>query len=75
MHYLLTRGYAEKSSLHLVGNRHRLNVRQQQAVQGMSASQQQMEQRQSTCILFDNIGANPIIIDGFNLLIIIKIKH
>ena len=72
MHYLLTRGYAEKSSLQLVGNRHRLNVRQQQAVQGMSASQQQIEQRQSTCIPFENIGTNPIIIDGFNLLIILE---
>ena len=72
MHYLLTRGYAEKSSLQLVGNRHRLNVRQQQAVQGMNASQQQIEQRQSTCISFENIGPEPIIIDGFNLLIILE---
>lgn len=72
MHYLLTRGYAEKSALQLVGNRHRLNVRQQQAVQGMSASQQQIEQRQSTRISFENIGNNPIIIDGFNLLIILE---
>ena len=45
MHYLLSRGYAEKSSLQLVGNRYRLNVRQQQAVQGMSASEEQIEQR------------------------------
>ena len=72
LHYLLTRGYAEKSSLQLVGIRYRLNVRQQQAVQGMSASQQQMEQRQSTCIHFENIGTEPIIIDGFNLLIILE---
>lgn len=40
--YLLSRGYAEKSSVQLVGNKHRLNVRQQQAVRGMSASQQQV---------------------------------
>ncbi|WP_460220327.1 DUF434 domain-containing protein [Psychroserpens sp. MEBiC05023] len=72
MHYLLTRGYAEKSSLQLVGNRHRLNVRQQQAVRGMSASQQQMEQRQSACIPFESIGSDSIIIDGFNLLIILE---
>ena len=72
MLYLLTRGYAKKSSLQLVGNRYRLNVRQQQAVQGMSASQHQMEQRRSTCIPFNNIGSNPIIIDGFNLLIILE---
>ncbi|MEO1031134.1 MAG: DUF434 domain-containing protein [Bacteroidota bacterium] len=72
MHYLLSRGYAEKSSLQLVGNRHRLNVRQQQAVQGMSASKQQIEHRQSTCIPFEKITTEPIIIDGFNLLIILE---
>ncbi|MCT4629714.1 DUF434 domain-containing protein, partial [Winogradskyella sp.] len=63
---------AEKSSLQLVGNRYRLNVRQQQAVQGMSASQQQMDQRQLTCIPFESISTEPIIIDGFNLLIILE---
>lgn len=72
MHYLLSRGYAEKSSLQLVGNRHRLNVRQQQAVQGISASQQQIEHRKTTRIPFKNINSEPIIIDGFNLLIILE---
>ena len=32
MHYLLNRGYSEKSALVLVGNHYRLNSRQQQAV-------------------------------------------
>ena len=72
MHYLLSRGYAEKSSLQLVGNRRRLNVRQQQAVQGMSASSQQIELRHSRQIAFDAIGQDTIIIDGFNLLIILE---
>lgn len=72
MHYLLTRGYAEKSSLQLVGNKHQLNVRQQQAVQGMSASEQQIEQRKAHEIPFDNLDAKTIIIDGFNLLIILE---
>ncbi|WGD35879.1 DUF434 domain-containing protein [Olleya sp. YS] len=72
MHYLLTRGYAEKSSLQLVGNKHRLTVRQQQAVRGMSASQQQIERRQYHEISFDNLDTQTIIIDGFNLLIILE---
>ena len=72
MHYLLSRGYAEKSSLQLVGNKHRLNARQQQAVQGMSASLQQMELRQARQIAFDTIDQDTIIIDGFNLLIILE---
>ncbi|WP_299883211.1 DUF434 domain-containing protein [uncultured Lacinutrix sp.] len=72
MHYLLSRGYAEKSSLQLVGNKHRLNVRQQQAVRGMSASQQQIERRENHVIPFKNITSETIIIDGFNLLIILE---
>jgi hypothetical protein len=72
MHYLLSRGYAEKSSLQLVGNKHRLNVRQQQAVRGMSASQQQMERRKLHTISFNDITSETIIIDGFNLLIILE---
>lgn len=72
MHYLLSRGYAEKSSLQLIGNKHRLNVRQQQAVRGMSASQQQIERRKNYVIPFKNITSETIIIDGFNLLIILE---
>ncbi|OUS01554.1 hypothetical protein A9Q86_07190 [Flavobacteriales bacterium 33_180_T64] len=72
MRYLLTRGYAEKSSLQLVGNKYRLNVRQQQAIQGMSASQQQIERRTAHVVLFENIHSKIISIDGFNLLIILE---
>lgn len=72
MCYLLTRGYAEKSALQLVGNKHRLNVRQQQALQGMSASEQQIKLRESRCISIEDIKEQRIIIDGFNLLIILE---
>ena len=72
MRYLLSKGYAEKSSLQLVGNKHRLNVRQQQAVRGMSASQQQIERRETHLVPFKNIDSETIIIDGFNLLIILE---
>lgn len=72
MHYLLSRGYAEKSSLQLVGNKHRLNVRQQKAIQGMSASQQQIERRQAHSVSFESLNSETIIIDGFNLLIILE---
>jgi hypothetical protein len=72
MFYLLSRGYGEKSSLQLVGNKYRLNVRQQQAIQGMSASQQQMEIRQANEISLHQLHSETIIIDGFNLLIILE---
>ena len=72
MRYLLSRGYTEKSSLQLVGNKHRLNVRQQQAVQGMSASEQQLLARKVSCISIEDCANQPIAIDGFNLLIILE---
>ena len=72
MCYLLSRGYAQKSSVQLVGNRYRLNARQQQAVQGMSASKEQIEQRKSTCITLEALKGKDIIIDGFNLIIILE---
>ncbi|GAB5398862.1 MAG: DUF434 domain-containing protein [Aureisphaera sp.] len=72
MHYLLSRGYAEKSALQLVGNRHRLNVRQQKAVQGMSASAAQIAQRKQTELSLEQLKDQEIAIDGFNLLIILE---
>lgn len=72
MQYLLSRGYAQKSSVQLVGNRYRLNARQQQALQGMSASKQQIEQRESTCVTLEALKGKDVIIDGFNLIIILE---
>lgn len=72
MHYLLSRGFAERSSVQLVGNRYRLNARQQQVLQGMSASQVQIEHRQQTQVDASNLEGETIIIDGFNALIILE---
>lgn len=72
MNYLLTRGFAEKSSLQLVGNRYRLNVRQQKAVQGMSASNSDLIRRKKQELFKDALYHNTIIIDGFNLLILLE---
>ena len=72
MHYLLSRGFAERSSVQLVGNRYRLNARQQQVLQGMSASQEQIELRKNTRVSFEDLKGETIIIDGFNLLIILE---
>lgn len=70
--YLLSRGFAEKSSVQLVGNRYRLNARQQKAVQGMSASTAQVTQRKSTHVPLDQLKDQTVIIDGFNILIILE---
>lgn len=45
MHYLLSRGYPEKASSELAGNRYRLKTRQIQALRGASASESQLETR------------------------------
>ncbi len=70
--YLLTKGYPEKSTLELVGNRYRLTARQQRAVMGMSASEQQVEFRRLHQIKSDQLKNKELIIDGFNVLIILE---
>ena len=48
--YLLSRGYADNSSLQIVGNRYKLNKRQRNAVIRMSCSRQQtLGRKQSEC--------------------------
>lgn len=70
--YFLSRGYGEKATLALVGNRYRLNSRQQQAVRGMSASQSQIEDRKSKEIQRKELEGKEIAIDGFNALILLE---
>ncbi|MNL18026.1 hypothetical protein D3C87_1391530 [compost metagenome] len=70
--YFLSRGYGEKATLALVGNRYRLNSRQQQAVRGMSASQSQIEDRQSKEIQSSDLEGKEIAVDGFNALILLE---
>ena len=70
MSYLLSRGFAEKSTLALVGNRYKLNARQQRAIQGMSAANIQIDKRKSTHLCVHQLNNKTIAIDGFNLLIV-----
>ena len=70
--YLLSRGFSEKSSVQLVGNRYKLNARQQKAVQGMSAAAAQVTQRKNTNLTIDQLKDQTVIIDGFNVIIILE---
>ncbi|MEW7289793.1 DUF434 domain-containing protein [Aquimarina sp. 2304DJ70-9] len=72
MCYLLSRGFAEKSSIQSVGNRYKLNARQQKALQGMSASEQQITLRKKTTLFPEQLKGRDVAIDGFNLLIILE---
>lgn len=72
MHYLLSRQYAEKSSIQLVGNRYRLNTRQMQAVQGMSAGRDALDTRKASQCSLEQLKGERMIVDGFNLLIVLE---
>ncbi|WP_299766850.1 DUF434 domain-containing protein [uncultured Dokdonia sp.] len=70
--YLLSRGFSEKSSVQLVGHRYRLNTRQQKAVQGMSATAEQVAHRKTTKVSINQLKDQTLIIDAFNILIILE---
>lgn len=72
MSYLLSRGFSEKSSLQLVGNRYKLNTRQQQAVQGMSEASQKLIKRAENCLQPEQLANKEVMLDGFNVLILLE---
>jgi len=69
---LLTKGYAEKSVLKLVGDRFSLTQRQRVAVVRSACSEKQLESRLSRQIKFDELTNRPLAIDGYNVLITIE---
>jgi hypothetical protein len=69
---LLTKGYAEKSSLKLVGDKFSLTERQRLAVMRSACSDQQLTSRKEREVKVAEIGGRPIVIDGYNILITIE---
>ncbi len=72
MSFLLERGYGESSSCELVGNRYKLNKRQQQAIKGMSAGETKVSNRKESQVIYDDLEGETLIIDGFNQIIILE---
>lgn len=72
MHYLLSRNYPPKAALALVGNRYQLVQRQQQALQGMSASAEEISKRKAKQLSPAALKDKTIYLDGFNVLIILE---
>jgi len=70
--YLLTKGYGITSALQLVGNRYRLNTRQQKALMRLSADRNKLAQRQAKALSPTLLKGKTIQIDGFNLLILLE---
>jgi len=72
MMYLLSRGYAEKASSELVGNRYKLKTRQIQALRGASASEQQIQHRKDKQLEVSDLKNKILYLDGFNVLILME---
>ena len=72
MNWLLDRGYADKSSLKLVGDRYKLNQRQRLAVMRASCADNRLENRTQKQVSPNQISSQLLIIDGYNLLITIE---
>ena len=66
---LLSKGYAQTSSLKLVGDRFSLTKRQRSALMRSACSDAQLQRRTVTKVQIDTLAAQPIVIDGYNLLI------
>jgi len=70
--YLLSRKFSEKSALQLVGNRYKLNNRQQRAVQGMSEASDKLTKRAESCLPPNQLADKEVLLDGFNVLIMLE---
>jgi hypothetical protein len=69
---LLTKGYAHKSSLKLVGDKFSLTERQRIALMRSACSDEQLTSRIERCIELEDIAGQRIAIDGYNVLITIE---
>jgi hypothetical protein len=69
---LLTKGYADKSALKLVGDRFSLTQRQRLAVMRSSCSDRQRQSRWERRVPVEALAGRPLAIDGYNLLITIE---
>lgn len=72
MSWLLTRNYAPKAALKLVGDKFALTERQRLAVARAACSDQSLRSRTSTNKSVESISDEHVIIDGFNLIITIE---
>jgi hypothetical protein len=70
--WLLSRGYAEPSSLKLVGDRYRLVERQRVAVLRSACSDEALARRRAFQVGLGALRGQPLRIDGFNLILTLE---
>jgi hypothetical protein len=66
--WMLERGYAARSSLELVGNRHELVARQRDAVGRCACSDAERDARRARRLAPEDLDGRALALDGFNLL-------
>jgi len=69
---LLTKGYAEKSTLKLIGDKFSLTQRQRLAVMRSACSDRQMVSRNKNRIEAKNLAGQSVAVDGYNVLITVE---
>ena len=69
---LLTKGYAEKSALKLVGDKFSLTQRQRLAVMRSACSDRQLASRSEHRIEAKNLAGQSVAVDGYNVLITVE---
>lgn len=72
MSWLLSRGYADKSVLKLVGDRFQLNQRQRMAVMRCACSDFALSRRRQNEISRDYLTGQDLLVDGYNVLTTIE---
>ena len=70
--WLLSRGYADRSSLKLVGDRYALTARQRTAVMRSTCSADSLERRRGIMVRPADVGEVGVGVDGYNLLITVE---
>jgi len=70
--WLFSRGYAEPSSLKLVGDRYRLVERQRIAVLRSACSDEALASRRARQVGLEVLQGRPLRIDGFNLILTLE---
>jgi len=69
---LLTKGYADKSALKLVGDRFSLTDRQRLAIMRSACSDQKLDRRQHHRVELQDIAGRLVAVDGYNILITVE---
>ena len=72
--WLLDRGYARHSAIQLVGDHHQLAMRQRLAISRAACSSVSRELRIAKCLPIEKVKSQPLIIDGFNLIITVWVN-